>query len=240
MNVIHGTPEPSPKPREARRAQTSDALLERALEITEKDGLDALTLQGVAKTLGYVTTAVYRYFPSKDALVAALQRKAIADLHDHFRAELAERAASVASAAAPTRHLAALLAAADIYLCLPSTRPRSWHLVARLLGDPRPLISDEESLRTAPALAALLGDVRDLFVAAAAEGALTEGDARERTLVFWSVCHGALCMEKVRRIAPDLPTARQVGLAGVKKILQAEGASPARLAASLRALEKNA
>lgn len=239
MNVIHTSDTGTQlTPRDERRTHTTEALLDRAMEIAARDGLDALTLQGVAKAVGYVTTAVYRYFPSKDALIAALQRKAIADIQDHFSGEMTGRAAAFSDAAPPTRALAALLAAADVYLGLPETRPRSWHLVAILLGDPRPLLSDEESRRTAPMLIALVGQVEGLFAEAADLGAIDPGPSLERTLVFWSACHGALCLEKVRRIAPGLPPSRELGLSAVKQLLTAQGASPARLAAASRVFEK--
>jgi AcrR family transcriptional regulator len=195
-------------------------------------------LQKVAQSLGYVTTAVYRYFPSKDALVAALQRRAIGVVREHFERELLRRIAPLGEAAAPTRALASLLAAADIYLDLPRAEPRAWYLVAVLLGDPRPLLSDEESARTRPAVAAFLGGVTLLFDAAQRAGALDPGSGEDRVLVYWGALHGALCLEKARRIAPELPASGAIGASAARALLSGWGASPARLSAAMRALEK--
>ncbi len=236
MYVVH-VPSASPTKRTARaerRELLIDTLLERATELLEEGGLDALTLQRVAQSLGYVTTAVYRYFPSKDALVAAMQRKAIADVEAHFVAELARRASVLDGAAEPTRALAVLLHAADIYLALPSTRPRAWYLIAILLGDPRPLLSDEESQRAAPVLAGFLENVVTLFEAASASGALDRGPARDRTLAYWASLHGALCLEKARRIVPALPASTAVGADLARVLLASWGASGARLSAAER------
>lgn len=239
MNVIHGMPSASRKsPRAERREVMTDALLERSMELLEEGGLDALTLQKVAQSLGYVTTAVYRYFPSKDALVAALQRRAIGVVQAHFERELVRRMAAAEGASPPTRALAALLAAADIYLGLPQAEPRAWYLVALLLGDPRPLLSEEESRRTLPVLAEFLGSVEVLFRDAAREGALEEGATGERVLGFWAALHGALCLEKARRIVPALPTAASIGRASARSLLSSWGATPARLGHAQRALEK--
>ncbi len=239
MNVVH-VDDTTPKrtPRAARREVVTDTLLERAMELVEADGIEGLTLQRVAQSLGYVTTAVYRYFPSKDALVAALQRRAIGVVREHFERELLRRVGPLGDAAAPTRALAALLAAADIYLDLPRAEPRAWFLVAVLLGDPRPLLSDEESARTRPGVVEFLSGVGLLFEAAVRERALDPGSKEERVLTFWAALHGALCLEKARRIAPELPPSRAIGLAAVRGLLAGWGATPARVGAAVRVLEK--
>ena len=40
--------------------------------IADREGLGALTMQAVAKEVGFTTMALYRYFPSKEALVDAI------------------------------------------------------------------------------------------------------------------------------------------------------------------------
>jgi AcrR family transcriptional regulator len=54
--------------------------------VLEREGI---TLQRVAHALGITTTALYRYFPSKDPLLAALQRDAVTELHEALKATLA-------------------------------------------------------------------------------------------------------------------------------------------------------
>jgi AcrR family transcriptional regulator len=51
---------------------TAQALLGAAEEIVERDGVDALSVRGVATQIGSTTRAVYSLFGSKDGLVAAL------------------------------------------------------------------------------------------------------------------------------------------------------------------------
>ena len=51
---------------------TARALLAAAEEIVERDGVDALSVRGVATQVGSTTRAVYSLFGSKDGLVAAL------------------------------------------------------------------------------------------------------------------------------------------------------------------------
>jgi AcrR family transcriptional regulator len=57
---------PGPQPR-----FTHDELARRALAIMDKHGTEALTMRALANELGMGTMALYRYFPSKDALMDA-------------------------------------------------------------------------------------------------------------------------------------------------------------------------
>jgi len=64
-----GNARPSRGPK---RALSADDVIRAAMEIADRDGLSALTMQAVAKAVGFTTMALYRYFPSKDALVDAI------------------------------------------------------------------------------------------------------------------------------------------------------------------------
>jgi AcrR family transcriptional regulator len=51
---------------------TADDVVQAAIEIADRDGLAALTMQSVTAKLGYTTMAIYRYFPNKEALYDAI------------------------------------------------------------------------------------------------------------------------------------------------------------------------
>ncbi len=214
-----------------RRALRVASILDQALSIVESDGLDGLTLHRLAQALGLVTTGLYRYFPSKDALVAALQRRSINSIHGHFRAELSRFSEQVGSSHPATVSLATLIKVADLYLALPSSHPQEWRFVATLLGDPRQLLPAEEIGETVPILASFLLEIEALFERATTLEALTEGAQRQRVFAFWASLHGALCMEKLRRVStsPD-----DVGGFVVRALLSSWGATPARLGAATR------
>jgi AcrR family transcriptional regulator len=46
-------------------------IVQAAIEVADRDGLAALTMQAVAERLGFTTMALYRYFPGKEALIDA-------------------------------------------------------------------------------------------------------------------------------------------------------------------------
>jgi hypothetical protein len=85
---------------------------------------------------------------------------------------------------------------------------------------------------------AFLRDVASLFLRAAAEGQLAPGDPVERTLAFWATVHGALCLEKARRIAPELPAPIVIGTAATRALLAGWGASPAAIARAAKVVER--
>ena len=59
---------PSPRIRQKRRQARQD-ILDTARRVLAEQGLDAVTLTGVANELGMTKQALYHYFPSKDALL---------------------------------------------------------------------------------------------------------------------------------------------------------------------------
>lgn len=58
--------------RERGRLEMITAIVETSAEIVARDGADALTMRGVAGALGYSPGALYEYFDSKEAILAAL------------------------------------------------------------------------------------------------------------------------------------------------------------------------
>lgn len=236
MFVIHETS--SPRVAKKREIRT-EAILDEAMKLLASEGLDRLTLGRLAEALGYVPAALYRYFASKDALLAALQRRAVVAIDAAVQVALADVDVRTKQAPPDVARLAALLEAARVYVHLPETHPEEWFLVAILLGDPRLLLSSEESLRTAPLLGALLGAVRARFDAAVEASALAEGDATTRTLAFWATLQGALTLAKARRIAPDLPDAPTVAGVALTAMLRGWGAPEPALARAQKIVTKH-
>ncbi|MFC8191014.1 TetR/AcrR family transcriptional regulator [Cellulomonas sp. NPDC057328] len=71
--------EPVPR-RERLRQQTVDEIKERAFELLDAGGAHDVTIASVGKGMGMTPPALYRYFPSREALLSALVVDAYADL----------------------------------------------------------------------------------------------------------------------------------------------------------------
>src|SRR5690606_35234074 len=74
VNVIHETPA------ERRKKAQEARILDAALAIVAEGGLDALSIKAIAERADYSPAALYRYFASKDELVAALAIRAVRTL----------------------------------------------------------------------------------------------------------------------------------------------------------------
>ncbi len=203
-------------------------ILDAAQRIVATEGLEALTLGHLARHLDLVPTALYRYFDSKDALLAALGGDTVSALRKRFderRAAVRERAQALhldEGAAA----LSELLAAAEEYLALPRVAPERFRLVSLLLADPRPLVADAEAQAHVPAIAAFLDDIRALFVRAERGGALSAGDPMDRTAVLWAALQGTAQLGKLGRFDARRFDAERLGIVTVDSLLLDFGTSP--------------
>ena len=82
IGVLRVREPPIPRPpvheqramREKRREATIERIVDTALHLLETEGYEGLTIQRLAKELGYAVGALYRYFRSKDALLVALPK----------------------------------------------------------------------------------------------------------------------------------------------------------------------
>ncbi len=181
-------------------------LAERALEIVTAEGFDALTMQRLAAEHGYAVGALYRYFPSKDALVLAVQRRVLEVLAEDLAAARERMDAHLArsrTVSAKVGALAQVLSAARVYETWRDKRPAHFRLLARWLADPAPIVETQAAMPAIPALLELFGAVPALFDAAYAAGALGEGDGRRRALVLWGALSGVLQLGKLDRFGVD-------------------------------------
>ncbi|MEW2511958.1 TetR/AcrR family transcriptional regulator [Streptomyces sp. NPDC046870] len=134
------------------RQEVTAAIKDAARRQLAAEGAAKLSLRAVARELGMVSSALYRYFPSRDELLTAL----IIDAYDSV-GEAAERARDAAAdAPAPDRWIAVCEAVRDWALAHP-------HEYALIYGSPVPGYSAPET--TVPAAARVgmvfIGIVRD-------------------------------------------------------------------------------
>lgn len=78
---------PRKSPKQSRAAATVEAILEATAQILEQGGLAALNTNAVAQRAGVSIGSLYQYFPSKDALLAALLRRKREAMRAAFEAQ---------------------------------------------------------------------------------------------------------------------------------------------------------
>lgn len=202
------------------------------MERLAAEGLEGLTMRKLARDLGCTEPALYRYFASKDALLAALTREVV----DRLGA-LLERAGAAADERAPEplRPLVRVLLASEVYAGVMRERPGEAALLTLVLGDPRYLVDREASAPTVEAVDRLLGRVESALVEAAAAGALRAGDARTRSVLLWTAAHGSAQLRKFDRFGVEHLQVARVRHAFLSDLLAAWGAEPSAVAPALEA-----
>ncbi|MEU6670911.1 TetR/AcrR family transcriptional regulator [Streptomyces sp. NPDC046727] len=134
------------------RQEVTAAIKEAARRQLAEEGAAKLSLRAVARELGMVSSALYRYFPSRDDLLTAL----IIDAYDSL-GEAAERARDAVPDAPPTVRWIAVCEAVRGWAL---THP---HEYALIYGSPVPGYSAPQTTVRAAARVgmALIGIVRD-------------------------------------------------------------------------------
>lgn len=202
-----------------KRAERQQRIVETAMQLLAEGGLGHVTVQRLARELDYTPGALYRYFPSMEALLAHMQRVAIASLQVRL-------ARAVAALPPDSEALDRLRAAAGAYLQSTVDAPHEMSLISQLLAVPRALIGDEQNRETLPRIVAVLHVIEQLIAEAQASGALTPGPARERTVQLWAALQGAVQLDKLSRFDATLFSATTVGAGLVESVLVGWGAQP--------------
>ncbi len=147
---------PAPAARTARaraRAELTREIVETARRHLAVEGAAALSLRAVARDLGMVSSAIYRYFPSRDDLLTQL----IIDAYDAVGEATEEAEAEVRRTDLRGRWLAVAHAARDWALA----RPQEWSLI---YGSPVPgYVAPQDTIGPASRMTGLLvGILADL------------------------------------------------------------------------------
>jgi AcrR family transcriptional regulator len=186
-----------------KRQERMQGILAAALEVAREDGRDALTVHRVAERLDVTPGALYRYFASKDALVAELQRTIIAWLADSTRQHI-EALQGQADVAGLDTGERALLRAVVTALCFETfarSSPVEFGLLTMYLASPEFALPEDDALHVFRAAAQSLQGLAHHLEAAAEAGALSDGIALDRAIALWAGLQGVVQTRKLARSA---------------------------------------
>ncbi|MEM6958285.1 MAG: TetR/AcrR family transcriptional regulator [Myxococcota bacterium] len=208
-------------PSQRRRQANRERILDAAAQLVAIDGLEALSIARVANLADYTPGALYRYFPSKEALLSALAIEATARV-----------GAALAGCEGPP--LTRAVSCAQRYVRFASDEPHVFALLSTLTAEPRTLVdSAPHSDDVALALTNVLAPVAAMLEAAANDGKLAQGDAMERALMLWAALHGAL---QLRKQASRLPALAESDLTSalIRTLFVGFGANASAVSRALR------
>lgn len=187
------------------------------MRMVEEGGLEALSVNKLAALVDYTPGALYRYFPSKAALVAALEARILADLRD--------RLVAAQGKASPLERVMRLVRA---YATFAAESPARFGLLAATMAEPRIVLEDvKDAAPVAEAMTAALVPLATALADAEADGTLEPGDALERTICVFSLAQGVLLLKKQARYAPSVLDVERLLETGTRSLLAGWGAEAA-------------
>jgi AcrR family transcriptional regulator len=203
-------------------------ILRAALEIAGQEGRDALTLKRLAERLGLTTAALYRYFSSKDALVAELQRAVISALSDATLecVNTADVFADRSALPAGERALLAVVVSAFVFEEFSRSAPVEFGILSMDLSSPESTLPDREAAHVLEAAWSALSDLARRLQSAQECGALEPGDASERAVALWASLQGVAQSRKLARSASSPIDSNRIARGLVSALLVGWGAEP--------------
>ncbi len=200
------------QPRARRRRANRERILDAALEIASRDGLDSLSVKKVADAADYTPGALYRYFPSKGALMAAVAT--------HVISGLGSTLSKVEGSG-----LSRVRAQVDAYVRFSRDEPHRFALITNMFAESRILLpGEEDAAKVGVAMHAALMPVATSLHDATAQGELDAGEPAQRVLALFAALQGALQMRKQERVMPQLLDAEQLAQTLTETLLRGWGA----------------
>lgn len=164
------------------------AITAAAIELVEQEGEPALTLRRVASLLGVTPNALYRYYSSRDVLIAA-----VADEVARRLLEAIERALA-AGGTRDTDHAGRVLTLLTVYADFADAHPRLYEIFSTAKSSaagelPTPLNHDLLWLKVIEILEPLTGPV----------------DAPAATVTLWGLLQGIWSLKQADRLGGKKP-----------------------------------
>jgi AcrR family transcriptional regulator len=161
------------------------------MEMIVEGGLDALSVNQLAKRLDFTPGALYRYFDSKETLLSVLTTEVL----ETVRAKLAQ----AANVMARDDGVGRVYAIAAAYRAFTRQAPHRFGMLAMMLAEPRTVFRRDESAK--PAMDAMIAALGPLAEALAMAG--VERAAHRATTLFAGL-QGVLTLHKQSRRAPHV------------------------------------
>lgn len=200
-------PEKAPTRRQLKRAAKFKAIQHTALHLVLEGGLSELTIQRLARELGWSVGALYRYYDSKTALLVDLQKVVLTELNHDFKTlldhlpPLEDEAITVVSR---------LITVIDHFRRVATDDPARFALLSALQSEPRHVLPDAEAQLVVSAMWEPLNTVMRLMEEAEALGVLEKNGSKAKTLLIWTSLQGLLQSRKLARLEPQLAESKML------------------------------
>lgn len=179
-------------PRQRRRKKRLHHIKTEAMNMVIDRGVEDFSVNKLASRVDLTPGALYRYFDSRDAILAAVEIEVLQHFEAYFEA-LEDHCREYSG-------LRKVVVLSLGYVALADLQPQRFRLISEFVARPEPILDDN-----------LAGDVvgptlRSVgrFVTALDAAALDEGDALHRAALTWSSLQGFVNHRKLTRL-PEVP-----------------------------------
>lgn len=228
-----------PTKRQLNRIERTRIFLDTAIRIVVNEGFDALTMQRLADETDSAIGAVYRYFPSKGALVAEVQTVSVERITASYTL-IRERSDRIFQSAGLDDQEVALARAVTFgrfFIALTDTFPHEFRLLQAVNSQAHAIIPVEEWTRVFPSIVRFMLMGQQVIEDAQAAGVFTESEGLDRVLIFASAVNGVLSLSTQDRFDADLFDGQRLALVLLRDLGRAWGASEEQIAAAWAAVD---
>lgn len=167
---------------------TQEKILRTAHELFDSEGADAVTMRRVAEAVGITAMAIYRHFPSRDALLKHLSDDSFNTVAGNWKAHASSR-----------DPLKRLMSIADSYLGYALTHPHLFdHAFSVRRDDARKYPEDFRG-----GLSPTFNVVVDAITEGMSKGVLRKDDPHDVAMTVWAHQHGLVALYRAGRFSYD-------------------------------------
>ena len=225
--------------RQRNRIERTRIFLDTAIELVVTEGFDALTMQRLADSTDSAIGAVYRYFPSKGALVAEVQRESVERITASYTLIRDRSDRTFFAGGLDDRELALARAVTfgRFFISLAETFPHEFRLLQALNGEMRTIIPLEEGLRVFPSIVRFMLMGHQVISDAEQAGVFTESDGLDRVTMFAAAVNGVLRLSTQDQYDAELFDGRRLALLLLRDLGRAWGATDEQMAKAWAAVD---
>jgi AcrR family transcriptional regulator len=210
------------------------------MEILAEHGLDGLTMQRLADRVDCAVGTVYTYFPSKSALVAAIQRVALQRLDASYAVirVATDRLLDDDEPSERVRVLARAIGMGRFWAATPETFPWEARLMQGLMAAHDDVIDVDDAVQVLPAAIAHLEHATALLDEAASLGAITAAGSWERVVLWLAAINGVVQTARLAIYDPVLFGGVRLATQLNLDLLRGWGADPDELDRASRHIDR--
>lgn len=202
------------------------------MEMVVSEGIGVFSMHRLAKAVEFTPGALYRYFDSKDALLATLTRQVINELQGALEHGVTAMQAE--------GHLAQICVQTRTYRVFARVRPQHFGLLAMMAAEPRVLIADDsEAGEVMTAMVSALQPLSKALEEAAQAECLSAGRPWRRALALFGSLQGVVQLRKQARLIPEIIDVDGASDELVRALLIGWGASEVALQAAQEVVERH-